>query len=141
MRYATSPVAVAAAVRARIATDGAGAACRALLGAGAGSVIAASALEVGVPGLPLRPLLALSLGPVPTTGGADQHTASWYIYDDASQGTARIDAIATALVALYDQERAAPLSVGPVDVGALSEPRIDSALRLRYRRLDLVTLT
>jgi hypothetical protein len=136
MRF-SNPATVAASVMARAATEAEGAGVRALLPAGAAAVLIREALEAGTPALPVRPLLVVAPGPVPTNGGIDQHTGAFWLYDDLSQGTARLDALAYALLSAYDTDRGAPeLSDGHILLGALSEPRIDTALGLRYRRLD-----
>lgn len=136
MRY-SAPNQIAAATFARLKTDPAGAALRALLGAGAASVITADALKVGAELLPARPLVALRVGPVPTLGHVDGHAYSLWIYDDPDQGTARIDQIAAAVPLAFDTDRGAPPLAGGVRLGALAEPRHDPALGLEARRYDL----
>lgn len=136
MRF-SDPTIVNHAVFARLASEAAGAAARALLGAGAASVLTSDALERGTSGLPARPLAVLASGPVPTNGGIDQHTGAWWLYDDPSQGLARLDALAKAICDAYDIERGAPaLTAGRLLLGDLSEPRLDTALGLRARRLS-----
>lgn len=135
MRF-SNPATVTAAVMARASTEDAGAGVRALLGVETG-VLIREALELGTDALPARPILVIAPGPVPTNGGVDQHTGAFYLYDDLSQGTARLDALAYALLTAYDVDRGAPtLSAGRIFLGAISEPREDTALRLRYRRFD-----
>jgi hypothetical protein len=114
---------------------------RALLGEGAASVLPPGALEQGAANLPDRPIAVLAPGAVPTNGGLDQHTGAWWLYDDPSQGTARLDALALAVCLAYDVERGAPaLTAGRLVLGDLSEPRLDTALGLRARRLDYTVL-
>jgi hypothetical protein len=114
-----------------------GAALRAALGAGAASVLVREDLEAGAASLPARPLLVVAAGPVPTNGGIDQHTGGFWLYDDLSQGTARLDATAVALLNAYDLDRgAAPLQAGRIFLGALSAASVDSTLSLRWRRYD-----
>lgn len=135
----SDPAAVDALAVARVTTDAAGAGVRALLGAGAASVILATRLSKA--SLPARPFLAYRPGPVPTVGGIDQHTPTWWLYDDPAQGDYRLSKLAFALIKAYDPIRWAapplPGAVGVVAVGALSEPFEDTNLGLRGRRLPL----
>lgn len=141
MRF-SNPATIGGHVFNRLKVDDAGASTRALLGAGADSVIAADVLVMGTARLPARPLVAYRPGPVVTVGGLDQHGASWWIYDEPARGTAGLDLVAAQLVTAYDTDRGAPplpSPCGAVRVGTLSEPRIDSALGLIARRFDLIT--
>lgn len=136
------PATVAGAIVARLTTEAAGSGVRALLADGADGVISADALEPGsvrVAELPARPFIALALGPVASDGARDLHGAGLWLYDDLSQGHARLGALGKAAADALDVRRGAPpLARGDAVPGDLSEPRIDSALGLRARRLALI---
>lgn len=125
----------------RIKSAAPGAAVRALLGAGAASVLPWTALAAGATALPARPLVAYKPGVISPIAGIDQHGGEWWIYDDPDQGTWRIDQVAAALFAAYDPDLAPalPYPVGAARVDTLSEPRVDRALGgLITRRLPLL---
>jgi hypothetical protein len=138
----SNPATVARLAYERIKTSSTGAATRALLGAGAASVIPWTALAAGPVALPARVLVAYKPGPVSRVAEVDQHGGEWWIYDDPAQGTWRIDQVAAAIAAAYDPAQGAPLlpfPAGQARLGALSEPRIDRALGgFITRRLPLV---
>lgn len=137
-----SPAAVSRVAYQRVATDAAGAAVRALLGAGGASVIPWLSLQAGAAALPPRPFVAYKPGVVAEVTGVDQHGGEWWIYDDPGQGTWRIDQVADALAAAFDPRRGAarlPWPAGGARVDPLSEPRVDRALGgLIVRRLPLI---
>lgn len=141
MRF-SPPASIAGSVFARVKSDAQGSAIRALLGAGAASVIPADMLSGGITDLPARPLLALAILPARTDGARDLHAYRWWVYDDPHQGTVRIDRILAVLPRAYDLEYTAPLSApaSGVQLGGASESRVDSILNLRWRFYDLIIL-
>jgi hypothetical protein len=140
MRF-SDPAALAGALVARLTTDAQGAAVRALLGAGAASIIPVDQVDAGTAALPARPLLALATLPSRTDGARDLHVYRWWIYDDPGQGTARIGQILAALPGAYDPEYVPlPPGVGGIQFGGAGEARVDTALNLRFRWFDLTIL-
>lgn len=104
--------ALTAAVFNRLASDAAGTAVRAALGAGGTSVVHAEQLKRYVPGAalpapaPNRPLVALRRRPIPTVADTI-HAAgfTWWVYDDAPEHAYwRINGLLKLLAAAYDFE-------------------------------------
>lgn len=119
--------AIRAAVYARLQSDAAGSAVRALLGAGAASVVTGEQLDDGA--RPVRPCVVLRSGPIAGDSGEMRIFApTWWIYDDLAQGTYRLDTIATAIEAAYARFS---IPFWRVTVSAIGEPRVDSSLHLR----------
>ena len=106
-----------AATFARLKGEAAGADVRALLGAGAASVIPARALRGA---LPARPLIAWRQGAV--TGQGDDWrrvVGAWWAYDDPAQDYYRINSIVAAIEAAHPLDWLAHYEcrVGPIGQG------------------------
>lgn len=118
----------------RIAYDAAGAAVRAILGAGSPSVIPASQLRAGL-AYPDRPFIAFRAGAV---GGATLDmrlvSATWWLYDDMVQGHGRINSIIQPLQAAY-REGAIPF--GRVEIASIGAEIPDQSLDLAARSVQL----
>jgi hypothetical protein len=123
------------AVYARLYADAQGAAVRALLGAGADSVLVAEDLRIEgltVLSLPARPLVALRRGAVPIDGRVvNRPVYTWYVYDDPSAGYGRIEALLQPLAQVYEGTPlfVSTVAVGDVEVSAGAQLR-DDALKL-----------
>jgi hypothetical protein len=127
----------------RLYSDSNGSAVRALLGAGASSVIHAKELsETRATDivLPARPFIALRPGAIPTTDRViEQPQFTWFVYDDPSQGYYRINAILPALATAYTGDSVTPLQlttsagIGLVTVDSPSQETQDDKLNLFVR--------
>ena len=122
-------------VLARLASDSAGAALRAALGAGAAGVMVADALmrqEVGTitPRLPKPPFVALRRTPVPITDRiAWLPSYLWYCYGSLAGGSWVLSALPPLIDAAYQGFDAQWTGVGSVEISAQT-PTIDSVLGL-----------
>lgn len=124
----------------RAAVDLAGASVRALLGA-SGSLFAATDLTAKADAKPrlARPWLVWRPGPVGgASGGMRDVAASWWIYDDLTAGDSDLNAITTALEALYGAESRFALSGGRISVTQIGQIADDDALALRGREVRIV---
>lgn len=134
------PAAVSAALFARVKSDSAGAAVRALLGAGAASVISARDLpkEPGKVGtLPARPLLAWREGPIGGQAGEmETFTGAWWVYDEPGQGDRRINAIVAALKAAH-RDQVGIVDYGRVRVGPVGQAALDRVIGLYGRAVQI----
>lgn len=120
----------------RAATDAAGAAIRAALGAGAASVIHAERLRSYGPGalMPARVLLAFRGGPISGASWERRGVAlTWWIYDDPAQGYARINGLIPLIEAAYPFDA---IDRGKLTVISASAEISDSALGLLSRAVS-----
>lgn len=118
----------------RLATTSDGAAARALLGSPQSVIPFHQLLTIPRPARVLAVFRPGGVPGVPLT--ARRVASSWYLYDDPPLGTARIDAVITALTALYIA-RSIPWC--HTRVTFVSAPFTDAALDLTGRRFDLST--
>lgn len=120
----------------RLKTDAAGSAVRALLGGSASSVIHA----VKVADKPARPFVALHAGAIPgSSRDVRIPTFTWWIYDDKSQGYARIGDVAEAIEAAYTTTRIdlSTTVIDRVEVANIGAETSDEKLVLLVRTLQL----
>lgn len=126
--------ALTSAVYERLRSESAGAALRALLGADAASVLLAEDVRVEgllVRQLPVRPLIALRRGAVPTIGRVvNRPIYTWYCYDDPAAGYGAIEALIQPLAEAYTTELIiGTVAVGDIEVSAGGQTR-DDVLKL-----------
>lgn len=121
---------IAASLYSRVKSDSAGSAVRALLGAGATSVIPARDLpkETGDLGLlPARPLLVWRRGVTSEVDQMWRAFGTWWAYVELDQGDRPLDQIVSALIAAYPRFC---IPLGRVTVGPIGQPGEDRDLNL-----------
>lgn len=125
---------------AQLKTAAAGAAVRAVLGAGAASIIPAERLRHEP--RPARVLLVWRGGSVGGASGEMRPASGvWWVYDDPGQGYARIDAVVPLIEAAYPRDA---LAWGDTRITLIGQATEDAtlggllvrAVQLTYRRLS-----
>lgn len=119
---------------ARLASDSAGSAVRALLGAGSSSIIVRDDLDPL--SLPARPFLVLAIGPISGSPDWDMQrmVCSWWVYDDPIQKFRRIDSLILQIEHAYPADDPTVIQYCDVRRLSVSQPIYDSKLGGRPTR-------
>jgi hypothetical protein len=116
---------------ARLATDSAGAAVRALLPGGGAAVMMVEDMRVEglkLAALPARPILALRYGPTPLVGRiVNRPLYQWYAYGDPSAGYGPLRALVGPISEAYKPDvTASDAAIGDIEVSAGAQARDDN---------------
>jgi hypothetical protein len=136
------PQTIGLAVFNRLKSDSQGTAFRALLGAGANSVIGADALsEDSLPAAPFVALRAGSIATIQTVNNALIFT--WHLYDLPEFYHSRINGLLLPLARAYDALRltATTAPISKVDIETADEETFDSALGRNTRAIRVIVYT
>jgi hypothetical protein len=136
------PAAIGMAVFNRLKLDSQGTAFRALLGAGANSVIGADALNKD--SLPVAPFTALRAGTISTIATINNALVfTWYFYDTPEFYHSRINGLLLPLARAYDALRltATNAPISKVEVEAVGAEDYDSTLGRYVRAARVIVYT
>lgn len=119
---------------ARLASDSAGSAVRALLGAGAASIIVRDDLDAA--NVPARPFLVCASGPIAGAPDYDMQrmVCAWWIYDDPIRKFSRIDSLLLPIANAYPADDGTVIPYCDVRRLGVSQPIYDSKLGGRPAR-------
>lgn len=129
------PQSITTAIFSQLQTAGAGVTVRAVLGAGADSVIAADRLALMPPQIPALPLVAWRGGAI--TGETKEMRivlGAWWVYDALIQGYRRINGLIPLIATAYPFDA---VPYGRILVARIGDETTDRALNLVCRQVQL----